>query len=151
MRLLALFAVALCLIGQARADSLIAMRTLPAKTIITPEDVGLVASEIPGAMQEISPAIGKELRRAIYAGRAIMPADVAAPALVERNQIVALTYQGRAMTIRAEGRALTRGAEGDWIEVMNLSSKTKVTGRVAANGVILVGPSDGLANQMELE
>jgi hypothetical protein len=34
---------------------------------------------------------------------------------------------------------------------MNLSSKTKVTGRVAANGVILVGPSDGLANQMELE
>lgn len=147
MRFFALFAVILCLIGQARADSLIAIRTLPARTIIAPEDVTLVASEIPGALTQAEPAIGKELRRAVYAGRAITSADVSAPALIERNQIVQLTYRSQSMVIRAEGRALARGAEGDWIEVLNLASKTKVTGKVDAHGAILVGPD----NQTELE
>jgi flagella basal body P-ring formation protein FlgA len=147
MRIFVPFAVILCLIGQARADSLIAMRTLPANTIIAPEDVALVASKIPGALDQLTPAIGKELRRAIYAGRAITAADIAAPTLIERNQIVQLTYRTQAMVIRTEGRALSRGAEGDWIEVLNLASKTKVTGKVGANGAILVGRE----NQTELE
>lgn len=147
MRVIAFLVVTVALVGQARADSLIAMRTLPAKTIIAPADVALVASDIPGALDQMEPAIGKELRRAIYAGRAITAADVSAPALIERNQVVQLTYRAAAMVIRTEGRALSRGAEGDWIEVLNLSSKTKVTGRVAANGAVLVGPD----NQTELE
>jgi flagella basal body P-ring formation protein FlgA len=147
MRIFAAFVFALCLIGEARADSLIAMRTLPAKTIIAPEDVTLVASKIPGALDQSDSAIGKELRRAIYAGRAITAADISAPTLIERNQIVQLTYRAQGMVIRTEGRALSRGAEGDWIEVLNLASKTKVTGKIGANGTILVGPD----NQMELE
>lgn len=147
MRIFAIFVILLTVIGEARADSLIAMRTLPAKTIIAPEDVALVASEIPGALDQIAPAIGKELRRAVYGGRAITAADISAPALIERNQIVQLTYSAGGMVIRTDGRALSRGAEGDWIDVLNLSSKTKVTGKVAANGAIQVGPK----NQTELE
>lgn len=67
------------------------------------------------------------------------PSDLGTPTLVERNQIVNLVYMSGTLTILADGRALTRGAEGDVIRVMNLASKTTVSGRIAPDGRILVG------------
>ena len=69
----------------------------------------------------------------------LRPEDLGAPALVERNQIVSLVYRSGGLVILADGRALARGAEGDVIRVMNLASKTTVSGRVGPDGRILVG------------
>lgn len=55
--------------------------------------------------------------------------------------MVTLRYAANGLSIAAEGRALARGGEGDLLKVMNLSSRTIVTGRVAANGTIDVSPS----------
>lgn len=125
--------------GLAAADSVVAVKTIPARSLISAEDLTLVDAEIPGALTELGPAIGKETRVAVYAGRPLRAQDIQPLALIERNQIVSLTYQSGGLSIRAEGRALQRGAEGDWVRVMNLASKTTVSGRVAADGNILVG------------
>lgn len=51
-----------------------------------------------------------------------------------------LSYRLGALEIRAEGRALSRGGVGDEIRVMNLSSRTTVSGRIAEDGAVHVGP-----------
>ncbi|MEM9126779.1 MAG: flagella basal body P-ring formation protein FlgA, partial [Pseudomonadota bacterium] len=44
----------------------------------------------------------------------------------------------RPLSITTEGRALGRGAAGDRIRVMNLSSRTTVTGLIRPDGQIEV-------------
>jgi flagella basal body P-ring formation protein FlgA len=100
--------------------------------------MAVVSAAIPGALAAPALAVGQETRRAIAAGRPIMQADLAPAARVERNQIVPLHYRTGALSIVTEGRALDRGAEGQVISVMNLASRSRVTGRVMADGSVQV-------------
>lgn len=124
----------------ALGDSLVAARVIKAQTPLVADDVMLVAADIPGALTDPAQAIGQEARIAIYPGRPVLGDSLGPAAMVDRNQIVSLTYQSGGLAIRTEGRALSRGAEGEIIEVMNLASRTKVTGRVGADGGVTVGP-----------
>lgn len=126
---------------MALADSLVATRTIRAQSVLQLEDVTLVAAEIPGALTAVDGALGLEARVAIYAGRPIKAADLGPPTLIDRNQIVSLSYKSGALAILTEGRALARGGVGDVIRVMNLASRSTVSGRVAADGTVLVGPN----------
>ncbi len=123
----------------ALADSLVATRVIPAQAVIAAEDVTLVAADLPGALGDPAAAIGQEARVAIYPGRAIRAADLGRAAVVERNQVVALAYRAGSLTILTEGRALNRGGPGDIIEVLNLTSRSRVTGQIAADGSVIVG------------
>jgi flagella basal body P-ring formation protein FlgA len=124
--------------GTAQAEVVVAQRTLRAQTVIGAEDVALAGGEVPGALISLAEAIGQETRVTVYAGRAIRIDDVGPPALVERNQIVLLSYRRGALSIVAEGRALARGGLGDSLRAMNLASRATVTGRVASDGTIVV-------------
>ncbi len=133
----------LCLLllsGPAMADALVATRMIKAQSLIGPEDVTLVEAEIPGALTDPAAAAGMETRVAIYPGRPVLAADLDPPALVERNQVVALVYRNGALTIHAEGRALARARAGEALRVMNIGSRATVTGRVAVDGRVTVGP-----------
>jgi flagella basal body P-ring formation protein FlgA len=132
--------VILCLPGAAMADSLVATRVIRAQSVIVAEDMTLVAAEIPGALTAPEAALGLEARVTLYPGRAIRAAEVGPPALVERNGPVAIEYRAGALTIRAEGRSLARATSGETVRVMNLASRTTVTGRVGPDGVVRVGP-----------
>lgn len=123
----------------ALADSLVATRTIRPEAVITPLDVTMVAADIPGALGSADLAIGKEARVAIYAGRPIHADDLGQPGLIDRNQLVPLRYRAGALVIMAEGRALARGGVGDVIRVMNLASRTTVTGRIAPDGSVETG------------
>ncbi len=124
----------------AMADSLVANRTIRAMAVLGPDDVTLVEAAIPGALDDPLTAIGMEARIAIYPGRAIRAQDIGPPALIDRNQIVPLIYRAGALSILTEGRALARGGTGDVIRVMNLASRTTVTGQIGPDGVVRVGP-----------
>lgn len=127
--------------SAAMADSLVATRTIRAQSVVQADDVTLVAAEIPNALGEVADAVGLEARVAIYAGRPISAADLGPAAIIDRNQIVSLAYQSGALAILTEGRALSRGGVGDVIRVMNLASHSTVSGRVSADGTVLVGPN----------
>lgn len=133
-RCLALTAALLSVAAPALAESLVAARTIRAQTILGPEDVTVSDSMIPGALVDPSEVIGFEARTVIYPGRPIHPSDLAVPALVARNQIVPLRYVNGTLSITVEGRALGRGAAGERIRVMNLASRTTVTGTVMPDG-----------------
>ncbi len=139
--LLALGLAALCPAAAAAADTLVAARTLRAQTLITAGDLQLLPGATPGALADPAQAIGREARVVLYAGRPIRPSDLGAPALVDRNDRVVLAFETGGLAIRTEGRALGRAGAGEAVQVMNLGSKTVVTGLVLANGTVRVGPS----------
>lgn len=125
----------------ALADSVVATRTLRAHSLLSAEDMTLVAMDIPQALADTTAAIGQETRVAIYAGKPILLQQIGPSAIIERNQIVPLSYSAGGLSILTEGRALARGGVGETIEVMNLTSRTKVAGLIGPDGVLRVGPS----------
>lgn len=128
-----------CLWGApAVAETVVAARTLRAQTIIAPEDITLTDGHSPDALMDPADVIGLETRSAIYAGRPIRAEDLRAPAIIERNQIVPLSFRGNGLSIQTEGRALERAGVGDTIRVMNLTSKTTLNATIAADGSAVV-------------
>jgi len=125
--------------GAAIADTLLAARTIRAQAIIGPEDITLVDASVPGAYGDAEDVVGQEARVVLYAGRPIRPGDIGPPAIVERNAIVSLVYRKGGLFIITEGRALGRAGVGDTIRVMNLSSRTTISGHVAEDGSVHVG------------
>jgi flagellar basal body P-ring formation protein FlgA len=132
-------ALALLLATPAAAESVIATRTIRAQAVIAPDDLTLVAAEVPGALTDTGAAVGLEARITIYAGRPVRLSDLGTAALVDRNQVVALIYLAGGLAISTEGRAMARGGEGEVIRVINLASRTTVSGRVGPDGAVYVG------------
>lgn len=139
MKQLGLLIAAACVWGAPGfAEMVVAARTLRAQTIIAPEDITLADGQSPEAIVDLNDAIGLETRIAIYAGRPIRPEDIGAPAIIERNQIVPLSFRKHGLMIQTEGRALERAGVGDTIRVMNLASKTTLNATIAQDGAAVV-------------
>ncbi len=137
--ILLLIVALLMLATGARAEMLVAARTIRAQALIAPADLAWAEGTMPDALADPADVLGQEARVAIYAGRPLLAGDIGPPALVERNQTVTLVYRRGALTILAEGRALGRGGAGDSLRAMNIASRTTITGRVAADGTVHVG------------
>lgn len=125
----------------AASETVVAAKNLRPGMIVTAQDVKLAAADFAGGFQLLEDVIGQESRVVLYAGRPVLPNDIGPPALIDRNQIVTLVYTAGPMTILTEGRSLGRGAIGDRVRVMNLSSRTTVTGSVTTNGDVIVSNS----------
>jgi len=125
----------------ALADVLVSARTLRAGTQITADDLSMLRGTPPhGAARAPSEVIGMEARVTLYAGRPIPLGSLTEPALVERNQLVSLVFLHGGLEIRADGRALGRGGAGETIRIMNLASRSTISGRVAGPGIVEVHP-----------
>lgn len=122
--------------GAAAAEGVVALRTIRAQSTIGAEDIGLA----PGADASAAAAlVGLEARVTLFPGRPIHPGDVGPVAIVMRNQTVELLFLSGALAIQTEGRSLDRAAIGETVRVMNLASRTTVTGRVRPDGTVVVG------------
>jgi len=129
------FALALILCGTfAQADIVVAARTIPAQTVLGPDDLSFRDIAAVGAISDPADAIGKEARVALFAGRPIRIEDVGEPAVVERNQIIPLIFDSNGLYIKTDGRALDRAGPGDVIRVMNLQSRNTVTATIRKDG-----------------
>ena len=123
---------------SAWAEIVVPTRTIRAKEIISATDLELKPQQVTGVVTDPATLIGQEARIALYPGRPIRVGDVGPPALVDRNDLVVLVFDRQPLSISAEGRALGRGAVGERIRVMNLSSRTTVTGVIRPDGQIEV-------------
>jgi flagella basal body P-ring formation protein FlgA len=122
----------------AAAETVVAARTIRSQTVLGPADLAVIDGEVPGAAIALDEVLGLEARVILYAGRPVLLDQVGPPALVDRNQVVELTFREGALTITAEGRSLGRGGVGDTVRVMNLASKKTVTGLIMDDGSIVV-------------
>jgi flagella basal body P-ring formation protein FlgA len=121
------------------AQSVTAVRAIRSKTVLAAEDLVVAEAAVPGGVAAVEDAIGLEAKVALYPGRPILASQLRAPALVERNAVVRMSYASGPLRIVTEGRALDRAGAGEAVRVMNLASKQTVTGVVAADGTIEVG------------
>lgn len=131
--MIALVAILVLATTGAMAEGATAARMLPARTIITPDDIHLPPGVDPQAY------VGMETRYAIYMGRPILETSLAEPALIERNQIVTVIYQAGGLNITAEARSLGRAAAGDSLQLLNQQSRSVIYGTVLYDGRVLVG------------
>ncbi len=122
------------------AQTVVANTIIRSRTIISASDLVVSPKNTPGALQVVAQVVGLEARSMIYPGRPIMPANVGPPSVIKRNEIVTLIYQKGALLISTEGRALARGGIGDRIRVMNLASRTTVSGTITQPGEIRIMP-----------
>jgi flagellar basal body P-ring formation protein FlgA len=130
--------LAAMLASTAAAESVVAARTIPARSIITAADLQVTSGKFPGSLSDPARAVGLEAQVTLYQGRPVSPGDVGPPAMVERNDIVALVYMRDGLQILTDGRVLDRAAIGDRVRVMNLGSRITVTGTVTGPGEITV-------------
>ncbi|WP_170418309.1 flagellar basal body P-ring formation chaperone FlgA [Ruegeria atlantica] len=137
MRVLSFF-LALTAPIPALAEIVVSKRTIRAKEIISAADLETKDQFVPNAVTRPEFVIGQEARVTLYPGRPIREGDFGPPAIVDRNDLVVLVFDRRPLSITAEGRALGRGAVGDRIRVMNLSSRSTVTGHIRSDGQIEV-------------
>lgn len=126
--------------AAAQAESVVAARVIRARSLIGPDDLLLVARDLPGALSRPEAAEGQEARVTIYPGRPIRAEDLGPPAAIERNQKVVLSYTTGGLRIETEGRALDRAAVGETLRAMNAGSKAVVTGVVAPDGTVHILP-----------
>lgn len=136
MRALAL--IGCLLAGPAMADTVLAARTIRAQSLITPQDLVVKDMDVLGAFSSPADIVGQEARVALYAGRPIRHGDIGPPALVERNQIISLIFDQSGLSITTEGRSLSRAGPGEYVRVMNMTSRITVSGRVLPDGRVLV-------------
>ncbi|MEO9651240.1 MAG: flagellar basal body P-ring formation chaperone FlgA [Roseobacter sp.] len=120
------------------AETVVPTRTIRASAIISEGDVTLHSIKNNNAFSRVTDVIGQEARTTLYAGKPILFDDIGPPAVVARNQIVALRYQASGLVIMTEGRSLQRGGVGDRIRIMNLDSRATLFGQVQADGSVKV-------------
>lgn len=123
-----------------KAETLIAARTIRSQSVLTRDDVVVADHNTPGALRDPADAVGLETRVVLYAGRPVRAADIGPVTLIDRNQVIPLIFTTGGLTITTEGRALERGGIGDSLRVMNIASRTTVTGWVAPDGSVRVNP-----------
>ena len=142
VRATAIFILLVCAMsaGVVFAQSVTPVRAIRSQSVLAAEDLALDEEAVPGGVASIEEAAGLEARVALYPGRPILMRQLRAPALVERNALVRMSYASGTLRIVTDGRALDRAAAGEPVRVMNLASKQTVTGVVAADGSIEVGP-----------
>lgn len=120
------------------AEVVVAAGTIRSQQVIGPNDVVLAEGNVPGAINALADAIGREARINIYPGRPVRPGDLQDPALVERNEIVTLQFSSGGLMIITEGRSLDRAVLGQRLRVQNLSSRNTVVGTVVGPGLVTV-------------
>ena len=127
------FATALCILGlltcmslPARAD-VVAARTLRVGTVIAKTDLELLSE---ASAESRDRMIGRETKRAIYAGRKIEPDDLGPVTIVHRNDVIRLVFSSKGLGLRTEGRALDDGGVGEVISVMNLDTRIVIRATV---------------------
>jgi flagellar basal body P-ring formation protein FlgA len=94
-----------------------------------------VGNDIVASMSDL---VGMIPRRVLKAGEPVRQADLAKPILVEKNQLVTVTYSGKGISLSMRGRAQSNGAMGETIRVLNPQSKRMLEGTVSGQAQVTI-------------
>ncbi|MEM9796280.1 MAG: flagellar basal body P-ring formation chaperone FlgA [Pseudomonadota bacterium] len=122
----------------ALADAVMVTRPVRAGDALAADILAFLDVEAEDAFGDPRDVVGLEARVNLYPGRAIRHRDVGAPTVVRRNTVVPLIFVRGGLTITVEGRALDRAGAGESVRIMNLSSRSTVTGTATADGAVIV-------------
>jgi len=122
---LVIMAFAMSAFSAAHTAEIIAKRSLRVGMIVEPGDLAATENHLD---DHVSAFVGLEVRKAVFAGRAVGPVNFGPPTLVRRGSL----------GLRTEGRALSAGGIGDRVEVMNLDTRITVRATIVGEGRVEV-------------
>ncbi|MEM6410079.1 MAG: flagellar basal body P-ring formation chaperone FlgA [Pseudomonadota bacterium] len=111
--------------------SLIATDVIPAGDVITSSNTTGNGNALTRDEEQL---IGREVRRTIYVGQVVDPANTKTPRVVSRNQTVTVRYIRNGLEISLSGRAMGNAGVGESITVMNIESRAMINGLVTDQG-----------------
>jgi flagellar basal body P-ring formation protein FlgA len=121
---------------------IVATRRIAAGELVQPGDLRVARWRTervrPGLATDPALVEGQRLRRAITAEAAFATADLAQPAVIERNQAVTILLEAPGLSMTAQGRALEAAPRGAIVPVMNLASRQVVEAIAVAPGRVRV-------------
>lgn len=109
--------------------------------IVMYEDVTferMADSRIGDALMTPGEIIGKAARRALGAGQPVRVIDLEEPRVVNRNQLVTISYRIPGMTLTSRGRAIGEAPVGGAVSVVNLQSNRTVVATATGPGQVTV-------------
>ena len=124
--------------GAAAAEVVVPTQTIRAGTVVEADLLAFAPGQSAGALTDPRDAIGMEARVNLFPNRPIRARDLGMPTLIRRNERVALIYAASGLRIEVEGRALSRAGAGEPVRVMNMASRSTVTGTAVAEGRVEV-------------
>lgn len=118
----------------------IAIRDLPAGTVITAQDIR-IEEELSTSPCELDrpSSYGLVLKRPIKAGAQIRQADLDLPtkkAVVKRNELVMVKIERPGVVVSSQGKALSDGCIGEVIKVRNIESNRIILCKVKDDGTV---------------
>jgi flagella basal body P-ring formation protein FlgA len=122
----------------AAGQSVTVEQPVRAGDILTAGDLAFIDLQIADGFADPRALDGLEARVNLYPGRPIRQVEVGARTVIRRNAVVPLVFTRGGLTITLEGRALQPAGDGESLRVMNLSSRSTVTGVATATGTVLV-------------
>jgi len=120
----------------------VATRRMAVGDVVGPADARLTRQRAervrPGAAQRLEQVVGQQLRRPISTELAFMSADLGAPTLIARNEVVLMVVDAPGLSLTAQGRAMEPAARGATIPVMNLASRSIVEAQAIGPGRVRI-------------
>ena len=123
-------------------EVLVAAKPLQRGKILTNDDLKLVSKDLSelsrGYIEDRQLLLGMQVKQHTPAGKALTPAMMKKPRVVEKGQRVTMVVKAVGMEVRMAGKALVPGAIGDRVRVHNLTSKQTLEGTVTAPGEVRI-------------
>lgn len=117
---------------------------IPADQMIGAADIAMKPmrlSAVPaGSILDAARIIGMTPRRAAPMGKPLQTADLDAPVMVKKGQLVTLSLKNGPISLTLQGRALMNGSEGDGVRVLNTGSNQIIEGTVTGFQTVTVAP-----------
>lgn len=124
----------------------------PGEIIARADIAGLdVASDrvTPDTILDAGSLVGKTPRRTLRAGQPLLAADVHAPVVVHKDDLVVIVLETPVMRLTAQGKALDDGGAGSVIRVANTKSNRVLDAKVIGPNLVAVTPAAQLAARAE--
>ncbi len=125
---------------SAYANALVAIRPLPAGSVLSPQDVQVVKREVSsmgyGYISDLERDGGYRVSRAIPQGAVISPNMVESAVMIERGQTVRIMARSGAIGVTMAGVATSKASLGERITVRNVNSGRVVEGIVRSGETV---------------
>lgn len=114
------------------------VRSVPAGSLLTEADLRIAemhAARVgPLTVHEASDLIGMEARQALSPGRPVMRQSIAPPVVIERGDVVTLTFEQGPLSLSVSARAMSAAHAGQALRLVNLSSNALVNAVASGPG-----------------
>ena len=92
------------------------------------------------APRDARAVVGQAARRPLRAGTAVSLADLSAPKVIKKDEMVQVAYAAGGIKLVLQGKALTGAAVGEVVDILNPVSKKTIQAVATGPGEAVVGP-----------